>query len=75
MENVSEGDCVLRWVVGRKAMNLEVMGGSPGLLGGAILEGLDINRFLRDCAQRCLRVSEGSWKVREGEAVLQKKAP
>lgn len=45
-------------------------GGSPGLL-----EGLDLNReFLRDCVQRCSRVSEGSWKVREGGAVLKKKA-
>lgn len=40
----------------------------------AVLEGLDINRFLRHCVQRCWRVSEGPGRSGEGVAVLKKKA-
>lgn len=47
-------------------------GGSAG--GYNPKERQDINRrFLRDCAQRCLRVSEWSWKVGEGGTLLKKK--
>lgn len=52
-------------------MNLEVVGDPLGCWEGDSAggynpkEGLNINRFLRDCAQRYLKVFETFWKVRE----------